>query len=516
MKVHLMFSDRDADPKQEMCVNAAMLTQDLELGALFSAMAGNDAFVLDVVRRTVLSDWTPDVDTVVYRQGAALDCIANRSAVRELYAFSIEVIESKNKNHWSLFSKYPSSVLRGNAEIMALLVTAFKRLREFAATHQKDFRSEAFRTLFAMLQRELDDRYLAQVNERLKELKLDDGVLESAMLGVGNSGCHYTLRRPLRKRSWLDRLLDDLFRRGPPAFGFRVADRDQAGSVALSELQDRGINEVANAMAQSVEHVVSFFEMLRLELGFYVGCLNLLEALEKKGYRVTFPEPSPIGSRKLRSTGLYDASLALTSHKEVVSNSIEADGKSLIVITGANQGGKSSFLRTSGLAQVMMQAGMFVCADAYAGELCDGIFTHYKREEDSTLTSGKFDEELSRMSEIADNVRPGSLILFNESFAATNEREGSEVGRQIVDVFLDRRIKVFFVTHMFQLSNGLYRDRAAEALFLRADRQPDGTRTFRLVVAEPLRSSFGEDLYLKIFGPDWPGKFEPASSVMRH
>jgi hypothetical protein len=48
------------------------------------------------------------------------------------------------------------------------------------------------------------------------------------------------------------------------------------------------------------------------------------------------------------------------------------------------------------------------------------------------MKSGKFDEELSRMSDIADDMTSNSMVLFNESFAATNEREGSEIGRQIV------------------------------------------------------------------------------------
>jgi DNA mismatch repair ATPase MutS len=48
------------------------------------------------------------------------------------------------------------------------------------------------------------------------------------------------------------------------------------------------------------------------------------------------------------------------------------------------------------------------------------------------MVSGRLDEELSRMSALADHIRPASLVLFNESFAATNEREGSEIGRQVV------------------------------------------------------------------------------------
>ena len=96
--------------------------------------------------------------------------------------------------------------------------------------------------------------------------------------------------------------------------------------------------------------------------------------------------------------------------------------------------------------------------------------------EDSTLESGKLDEELSRMSEIVDHLSPNALILLNESFAAAIEREGFEIARQIVRALLERQM-----------------------IFLRAERQADGQRTFQLAEGEPLKTSFGEDLYEKIF-----------------
>ena len=80
----------------------------------------------------------------------------------------------------------------------------------------------------------------------------------------------------------------------------------------------------------------------------------------------------------------------------------------------------------------MMQCGMFVAAESFRANVSDGVFTHYKREEDANMKSGKLDEELGRMSAIIDNVTPNSIVLFNESFASTNEREGSEIARQIV------------------------------------------------------------------------------------
>jgi DNA mismatch repair ATPase MutS len=189
----------------------------------------------------------------------------------------------------------------------------------------------------------------------------------------------------------------------------------------------------------------------------------------------------------------------LTVKRKVVSNNVNADRKNLVIITGANQGGKSTFLRSIGLAQMMMQCGMFVPAETFSANVCDGLFTHFKREEDITMESGKLDEELKRTSLIVDRLTLNSMVLFNESFAATNEREGSEIARQITTGLVEKGIKVFFVTHQYEFAHGLYDKKMANALFLRADREADGTRTYKLSAGEPLQTSYGEDLYKRIF-----------------
>ncbi len=184
----------------------------------------------------------------------------------------------------------------------------------------------------------------------------------------------------------------------------------------------------------------------------------------------------------------------------MVGNDVDADGKQLVMITGANQGGKSTFLRSVGLAQLMLQAGMYVPAQSLRGNVCTGVFTHFKREEDASMTSGKLDEELARMSEIANTIRPAGFLLCNESFASTNEREGSEIARQVVRAMVEAKVKVFFVTHLFDLAGSVYQQRLGEALFLRAERQADGGRSFRVLPNEPLPTSYGEDSYRRIFG----------------
>jgi DNA mismatch repair ATPase MutS len=293
-----------------------------------------------------------------------------------------------------------------------------------------------------------------------------------------------------------------VFLQKPAGFTFQLHPRDENGAKALSELQARGTSLVANAVAQSAEHILNFLSMLKTELAFYIGCLNLRARLTQIGEPICFPKPAPAPDRQHSFHGLYDVCLALSMKRKVMGNDVRADDKKLVIITGANQGGKSTFLRSIGLAQLMMQSGMFVPADSFCANICDRLFTHYKREEDVSMKSGKFDEELSRMNEIVDHITPNSIVLFNESFAATNEREGSEIARQIVTALVEKQVKVFFVSHLYDFARGFYDEGLDSAIFLRAERQSDGTRTFKLIEGEPLDTSYGEDLYRRIFQAD--------------
>jgi DNA mismatch repair ATPase MutS len=147
----------------------------------------------------------------------------------------------------------------------------------------------------------------------------------------------------------------------------------------------------------------------------------------------------------------------------------------------------------------MTQCGMFVPAVSLRASISRRLFTHFKREEDIQMKSGKFDEELSRLSKIIDDVVPNSMVLFNESLASTMEREGSEIAQQIVRALMKAQVRVFYVTHMFTLAHEFYQHANGQALFLRAERRDDGKRTFRLQEGAPLATSYGEDLYRQIF-----------------
>jgi DNA mismatch repair ATPase MutS len=496
MKAFLMYKDHDFDLQRKLPLHEQTLTQDLELNTLFGVMARDDQFLFEVAKKAVLSGLHNDLDTILYRQNILKDCLKNIAIVRDIYALAVESIEGKKAHYWSFFSKYPGGILYESREALQMFVSMLKKLKTITDEHADKFESEGFTAFFAMLKKELSDEYFKIVQNHLIDLKFRDGVLISAELGAGNKGDNYILRKlHYKKQSWIEWI----FAKKQPAFTFTISDRDESGARALSDLKDRGINLVANVLAQSTDHIHSFFTMLRTELAFYVGCLNLHEQLTQMGEPMSFPQPAAPGERRHFFKGLYDVCLALTLKRKIVGNDVNADNKELVIITGANQGGKSIFLRSIGLSQLMMQCGMFAPAESFCANVSNSLFTHYKREEDASMKSGKLDEELSRMSDIVDNITSNSLVLFNESFAATNEREGSEIGRQIICALLEKRIKVYFVTHLYEFAHGFYEKQMKNSLFLRAERQTDGGRTFKIIEGEPLQTSYGEDLYNRIF-----------------
>jgi DNA mismatch repair ATPase MutS len=497
MKAFLMHRDHNFELQQKPPPNELTLIQDLELDVLFDAMANGDKFVREVARKAVLSGLT-DTGTILYRQNILKDCLKNPQAVRSIYMNAAESLESDGRVwNWVNISS-PNVILNRSVEVLYLLMNKLNELRAIVEAQSGAFESEGFKAFFAVLRKELPFDYLLSIQDHLRELRLDKGVLIGAELGQGNKGTNYSLRKQHqeKKQGWANRIIP---KDRPQQYVFYLESHDELAAKMLSELREMGLNTVANALAQSADHVLAFYSAVRTELAFYLGCLNLHERLAQGGQPTCFPSPIGLGSRALTSTGLYDACLALKSQQKVVANDVSGEKKDLVVVTGANRGGKSTFLRSVGLAQLMMQCGAFVPAESFSSEVRVGIFTHFRREEDPSMKSGKLDEELSRMSDIVDHLSENCMVLLNESFAATNEREGSEIASQIVSALLDRRVEVFFVTHQYEFARNFYERKMPNALFLRAERKTGGERTFKIVQGEPLQTSYGEDLYDRIF-----------------
>jgi hypothetical protein len=498
MKAYLLSRDRDFDFGADLPAAHEDLIQDLELTTLLQVMADDDKLIHQVSTMVLLT-CLDNPEDIRYRQQVLADCLAQPQVIRQMYDVAVGA-ETDRRQIWGGYGgtyQTPSSNLSGAVNHLEAYVARLRQLRQLADEHAGKFRSDGLRALFATLQRELDDEYFEEIGYHLKQLHFGAGVVISAELDRDNTGIGFVLRAPADERPrWKERL--GLEPRS--AYSFSIAPRDEAGGQILADLTSRGTNLVANAAAQSADHIRSYFSMLRAELAFYVGCLNLAGRLADKKVPVSMPEPGPPSPVMFSCTDLRDACLELQSPEAVTGNDVQAGERPLVIITGANSGGKSTFLRSVGVAQLMMQCGLFVTARSYTSGVASGIFTHFIREEDASMTSGRLDDELRRMSVIADQIQPHGLVLFNESFAGTNEHEGSEIGRQVVRALLDADVRIFFVSHRFDFADSFHRDYADSALFLRAEREPDGRRNYKLAVKEPLPTSFGEDLYYRLGG----------------
>ena len=487
MKAYLMFRNTNDSKAVSEVYRSDVLMRDLEMRHIIAAMDGKDKLINAVCTRVIASPLHRTED-ILYRQSILLDALNQPEAVRKLYHICSETDKRKHGFWGGLECAYLTSTYSTAIDYMECYLWGLQEFRHVADQYKDCFFSEGFGNLFQMLEQELSDSYLAEAKQLISELKTKDGMLISAEMGDYLQGVNYVLRcreKHILNWDWAS----------TPSY--RLNERDDKGAKDLQHREELAINEAANALAQSASHLENFFTMLQTELAFYVGCLNLWDQIAADNMPYCIPQIKQAGSRDRSWDNLYDLSLLLLKERDITANTCQAEEKSLYIITGANQGGKTTFLRSIGQAQVMAQCGMFVGAAKMEVPVRCGIFSHFKKEEDSTVKSGKLDEELQRMSDIANHLEPDSMILFNESFSATNEREGSEISKQITDALIRSKDEIFFVTHLYTYAAG-YKDHA-EALFLKAQRKGNGTRTYHIMPGVPDKTAFGEDLYDKIF-----------------
>ncbi len=493
MRPGLLAAGWDLDP-EALPPGPPDLVGDLALEHLYAAMAGGDPHLLEIARRVVPAGLR-ETEAVRYRQAVLADCLADPETVRELYRLAAAAVEAERRA-WGSGLRSTELVLRRAAGVLEAFLASLRDVRVVTGRLAAGASSEGVAAFAASVAENLDDAFLEEAAGHVRNLA-GRTLIVSARLGEGNRGVGHVLHQPpvgtrrLRERIGLDEA------RG---LTVEVALHDQNAMNAVGELRSLALAGAAGAVDEAVAHVLSFFRTLRDELGFYVGCLNLRGALERLGVATCMPVPEATSPPALSTRGLVDPCLALATQAPVVGNDVEAGVRSLVVVTGANGGGKSTLLRAVGVAQVMLGAGMFVAAEACQASLRPSVLTHFSRREETLADGGRLDAELEQLSALVDAAHPGSLVLLNEPLSSTNERDGALIAEGLVTGLIDGGATVWLVTHLFELAVRLGGDERAGVLFLRAERGADGERPFRLVEAAPLATSFGGDLYRRILG----------------
>jgi DNA mismatch repair ATPase MutS len=125
------------------------------------------------------------------------------------------------------------------------------------------------------------------------------------------------------------------------------------------------------------------------------------------------------------------------------------------VLTGPNRGGKTTYTRAVGLAQVLFQAGLYVPASSARLSPVDAIFTHFPTREDIRPGLGRLDAESVRLAAIFRQATPRSLILLNEALAGTSALEALDLARGLVRGLRLLGARAIYVTHLHELAAGV-------------------------------------------------------------
>ena len=279
--------------------------------------------------------------------------------------------------------------------------------------------------------------------------------------------------------------------------------------TALALAFNSAINEVYKQSLRSWKKIVQCYVLentdfllnLLPEMEFLIKGTELLRSLRDRG--LTLCKPTIVSDKRaFKANGLYNPCVALKVDDEIVSNDVDfCENDALIfVLTGPNRGGKSVITCAIGIAQAMLQLGMFIPADDAEISICDGIFTHFPTGADDTIDKGRLGEECARLREIFENVSSDSLVLLDESLSSTGAFEASYIASEVLAGFSRVGCRCLFSTHLHELASEIDRINAESQAKggVKIDTLvagiEEGKRSFKIFRAKPDGKSYARDI----------------------
>lgn len=334
--------------------------------------------------------------------------------------------------------------------------------------------SKALRTLAERICELADSDYYRELNAKLSELTSRVRDIKSVTIGVNldaqlrpsSAGVLSINSESFRSGDVLDKILrlnfkDDEYTciASLVPFGKKQSENQK---TALALAFNSAINEVYRQSLRSWKKIVQSYVLentdfllgLMPEIEFLVKGTRFLASLRGKGLALCKPEIAADGEIVLDAHGLYNPCVALKVDYEIVTNDVlmDKDNALIYVLTGPNRGGKSVITCAIGLAEVLMQLGMFVPADSARMSISDGIFTHFPTGADDTIDKGRLGEECARLKEIFECVTENSLVLLDESLSSTGSFEASYIAAEVLAGLSRVGCRCLFSTHLHELA----------------------------------------------------------------
>lgn len=196
------------------------------------------------------------------------------------------------------------------------------------------------------------------------------------------------------------------------------------------------------------------FLLLEKEIKYYLSFYKFMKKMEGKGFSFTRPSWD---FEKITAEGLYDLALAcasLENNKEVVDNSISMlEGERFLVLTGPNQGGKTTFARSLGQMVYFSKMGLYVPAKVASLPSFENILTHFSVEESVESGKGKLMDELTRLKPMMEEKHSSAFVVINELFTTAANYDAVEMGKKVLQFFTGKDCRGIYVTHLGELAS---------------------------------------------------------------
>ena len=420
-------------------------------------------------------------------------------------------------------------------------VTCVTGLSELFDAVGEDLRAEGWRTLCELIARTSEDpvyKSLAgELPDMLDTLRTKASVtigvnLDSQLRPVAATLLSVNARRFVSS-TFLDRLLgrerDDFKGIGPlhsvpaldpgPGIPGLAGARQEVNPLMVPLFSDlaRVLDSVCRPIARTLRSYVTvqsgFLATLNGDMTFYLAALRLMKRLRSDGLPVCRPCILPMEERVGKFREAYNLNLALqgAGHQDVaepiVRNDVCMDRHHRItVLTGPNQGGKTTYTQMVGLCHILAQAGLWLPAAEAHISPADNIFTHYPVEESQAKATGRFGDEAQRLAQIFKRATRHSLILLNESLSSTSPGESVYLAQDISRILRRMGSRAIFATHLHELAAAVPELNAEEEgagglVSLVASRLQDGEngdrRSYRILPGPPMGRSYAREIASK-------------------